>query len=115
MLVGVVFLAMGLIGTAGTDTAKKLVGIWKVVKSEGAPPGATVEFTKDGKMKLRAEVKGEVFEAGGTYTLKGNSITTTVEFKGKKMTETSTIKKVTDKQLIIEDEKGKTDEFQRVK
>ncbi|MCI0457909.1 MAG: lipocalin family protein [Gemmataceae bacterium] len=116
VLVGVCFLAVGLIATAGEDTAKKLVGTWKVTKSEsGGPPGATIEFTKDGKVKLRAEVKGKVFEASGTYKLKGESLTTTIEFGGKSMTETGKIKKITEKQLVIEDEKGKIDELERVK
>ncbi len=115
VLVGVVFLAVGLVGTAGEDTAKKLIGVWKVSKSEGSPPGATIEFTKDGKIKLRAEVKGKVLEASGTYTVKGQTITSKITHEGKTMTETAKIKKLTEKLLVTEDEKGKLDEFERVK
>src|SRR5947209_17458776 len=62
-------LSLALVGTAGDDKAKKLVGVWEVSKSKDAPPGATIEFTADAKMKLRANIDGKEFKADGTYEL----------------------------------------------
>jgi uncharacterized protein (TIGR03066 family) len=110
----VAFSGSGLIG-GENDNAKKLVGVWEVTKSESAPPGATLEFTRDGKMKLRAEVKGKQFEMGGTYKVEGNKIHATFTAGGQEKQETGTIKTLTDTRLVIEDLKGKVDEYKRKK
>jgi uncharacterized protein (TIGR03066 family) len=113
------FLVIGLVivGTAGAqgDNAKKLVGVWEVTKSEGAPPGATVEFTKDGKVKIKAKVGDKELALDGTYKVKGDKLEVTLEFMGKSKSDTSTIKKLTEKELVLQDDKGKLDEFKRVK
>ena len=118
VITGFLFLGLALIGTAGApgDNAKKLVGTWEVVKSEtGAPPSATVEFTKDGKLKLKAKLGDKELVIDGTYKVKGDKLDVTLEFMGKSKSESSTIKKLTEKQLIVVDEMGKSDEFKRVK
>jgi uncharacterized protein (TIGR03066 family) len=113
-------LTLALIGTAGGQDKKgidkaKLIGIWEVVKSEGAPPGATVEFTKDGKLILKAKVGDKDFNLEGTYKLEGDKIHSVLKIMDKELKDTSTIKTLSDTQLIVVDEKGKVDEFKRKK
>ncbi|MBI3410851.1 MAG: hypothetical protein HY040_21145 [Planctomycetes bacterium] len=112
---GTLFFGLVLVGAAGTDTAKRLVGVWEVTKSDEAPPGATVEFTKDGKIKLRAKVKDMEIKVDGTYEVKKDQIVTKVTFGDKSKTEAHTIKKLTDKELILMDEKVKVEEYKRSK
>jgi uncharacterized protein (TIGR03066 family) len=113
-LAGLLVLGLALVGMAGTDNAKKLVGLWEVTKGEDVPKGTTVEFTKDGKLKLHAKVDDKDLNASGTYKVEGNKLTVTVEFGGKSDTHTDTISKLSDDQLILENDKGKTTEFKRV-
>lgn len=112
----VMVLGLTVIGAAGTDSVKMLVGKWEVTKSDSdAPPGATVEFTKDGKMHLLFKVKDKDLKVNGTYKVKDNTVTSTLTFNGKTKTESAKITKLSDTVLIIEDEKGKVDEYKRVK
>ena len=41
----------------------KIVGVWEFVKSSDPktipPPGATIEFTKDGKLKMVVKIEGK--------------------------------------------------------
>ena len=46
-----------------------------------------------------AKIGDKALEIDGSYSIKGDVITTTIEFGGKKKTESSTIKKLTDKEL----------------
>src|SRR5438445_809399 len=46
------------------DNKTKVVGVWEVVKGE-APKGATVEFTKDGKVKIAFEAEGKKITIDG--------------------------------------------------
>src|SRR5262245_45850303 len=112
---GAVFFGIVVLATAGGDTAKRLIGVWEVTKSDDAPPGATVEFTKDGKILVRAKVKDMDIKVDGTYEVKKDQIVTKVSFGDKSKTETHTIKKLTDKELIIMDEQGKVEEYKRAK
>jgi uncharacterized protein (TIGR03066 family) len=114
VMAGVLFLGLALVGTAGTDNAKKIVGVWELVKGEG-PPGSTAEFTKDGKVKVQGKVKDKEFSFSGTYKIKDDKLTVTMKVEDKDITDTDTIKKLTDKELILEDDKGKVSEFKRVK
>jgi uncharacterized protein (TIGR03066 family) len=113
-LAGFLVFGLALVGTAGTDTAKKLVGLWEITKGEGAPPGATVEFTKDGKLKLHAKIGDKDFDLTGTYKVEGKKLTVTLEFKGKSKTDSDTIKSVSDNRLVLEDKDGKVTEMKRV-
>jgi uncharacterized protein (TIGR03066 family) len=106
----VVLLVAGfLFGQEAIDT-KKLVGTWTLVKVDepGAPPqpaGASVkvEFTKDGKMIVNMEEKDKKVTLSGTYKVTGDKMTSTVKPAegGAEKTETQTISKLTDKQLIF--------------
>jgi uncharacterized protein (TIGR03066 family) len=53
------------------------------------------------------------FKLSGTYKVKDKTITTTIDFGGKSKTDSGTIKKLTDTELIMEDDKGKIDEYKR--
>jgi uncharacterized protein (TIGR03066 family) len=115
-------LGLALIGSAspggGKDKidARKLVGTWKVSKSEMLPPGSVVQFAKDGKLKVNAEKDGEKVEIKGTYKVDGNKLTVTITVMDTDSKHNETIKKLTDKELIIQHEMGgKTTELTRVK
>jgi uncharacterized protein (TIGR03066 family) len=90
----------------------KLVGTWVLEKPEkpkGLPSGATVEFTKDGKVKLTAKVEGRDINLEGTYSVDGDKLkTTSKDQDGKEHTDTDTISKLTDKELVLKN--SKTDE-----
>jgi uncharacterized protein (TIGR03066 family) len=115
-IAGALFFGLALVGVAGdADNAKKIVGVWKVSKSDEGPKEGKIEFTKDGKLKLTAKMGDKDLTINGTYKIKGDKITVTITFMDKSHTDTGTIKKLTEKQLIIEGEKGKSTEFERVK
>jgi uncharacterized protein (TIGR03066 family) len=109
------FFGLTFVLTAGSDTAKKLVGVWEITNNKEAPPGATVEFTRDGKMTVRAKVGEKELKIEGTYELKDDAIVTKLSVGGKTKTESNKIRKLTEKELIIVDEKGKVEEYKRVK
>ena len=77
--------------------------------------GATLEFTEDGKLHMRAKVKDKEFKMDGTYKVKDNVVIATYTVNGKTKSEPGKITKLTEKVLVIEDEKGKLDEYKRVK
>jgi uncharacterized protein (TIGR03066 family) len=116
-LVGIVILGMAMVAAAGAGNASKLVGVWEVIKSESIPKGATAtaEFTKDGKVKLKFKAGEKEFVVDGTYKVKDDKISTVLSFGGKTREESATIKKLTSDELHILDEKGKLDEYKRVK
>ena len=96
-----------------TSKADKLVGTWEVVKGH-LPAGATVTFTRDGKLTIKGEREGKPFKIAGTYKLDSDKIVTTVQGPdGKERTHTHTIKSLTDKELIVEDDKGESITFKR--
>jgi uncharacterized protein (TIGR03066 family) len=94
---------------------EKIVGVWELSKSEdkNAPVGATVEFTKDGKMIVKFKMEDKAVTIEGTYTIEKDSITSVLKHDDQEMKETVTIKKLTDKELVVVDGKGKTDEFKK--
>ncbi|HEX5272540.1 MAG TPA: TIGR03066 family protein [Gemmataceae bacterium] len=95
------------------DNKTKIVGVWEVTKSDNAPPGATVEFTKDGKMIVTIKDGDKTIKVEGTYTIEKDSITSNLKVDDKEMKETVTITKLTDKELVVKDAKGKVDEFKK--
>jgi len=111
------FLFVGLTAAYGADkkddNKTKILGVWEVAKGD-LPKGSTMEFTKDGKLKVTIDVEGKKVVVEGTYEVDGDSIKTTGKGPdGKEQKETVKIKKLSDKELVTEDEKGKTDEFKR--
>jgi uncharacterized protein (TIGR03066 family) len=98
-------------------TKDKLVGTWEVVKSEegGPPKGGVIEFAKDGKVKLTHKQDGKEETAAGTFALDGNKLTVTMKHDGKDETHKVTIKKLTDTDMTVETDKGKTAELKKKK
>jgi uncharacterized protein (TIGR03066 family) len=87
-----------------TVSKEKLIGAWQVTKSAGdLAVGATLEFGKDGKLKVTAKVGGKEISTEAIYTLDGDNLTT-VGPKGDR--ETLRIKKLTDTELVTEAGKG---------
>src|SRR5262249_53427893 len=98
----------------------KIVGTWEFVKTtekNAPPPGATMtfEFTKDGALKMAAKMDGkDLMKAEGTYTVEGDSLSTTMKGPdGKDKTEKAKITTMDNKQLITENEKKETTEFKK--
>ena len=98
------------------ETQEKLVGTWESIKgSESVPPGSTMEFTKDGKLKLVFKQEDKSLTIEGTYKVDGQTFKATLKVGDKEHTETIKIKKLTDTELVITDEKDKTDKFTKKK
>lgn len=116
-----VALTLGLAGFAGTtraddDTAKKLVGVWVLQKSDSQlPAGSTVEFTTDGKLIAIIKDPSNELKLDGTYTVAKDKLTVKLKVNDQTVEETVTIKKLTDEILEIEDQEKKVDKFRRKK
>jgi uncharacterized protein (TIGR03066 family) len=86
---------------------ENLVGVWE------AKEGVTIEFTKDGKIKIMAKAGDQTFTSEGTYAWDGDKLQTTMKMGDKQRKQTLTIKTLTDKLLITVDEQNRTDEFKK--
>jgi uncharacterized protein (TIGR03066 family) len=94
--------------------AAKLVGKWEPKeKKEGT--SVTIEFTKDGKIMISGTRGGQDFKADGTYKIDGNQMTQTLTLGDKEQTATRTIKKLTDTEVVMTDEKGMERTLLRIK
>ena len=119
-----------LVGAASTEEKKatnmeKIVGVWELVKP--LPELVTVtkggslswEFTKEGKLIVSVKSGDEdaVPPVTGTYSVDGDKFTTTRKEGSKDVTETITITKLTDMELVMtrkdKDDKTKTMEFKK--
>lgn len=115
-------LIAGLIGTNARaedkpDYAKLIVGKWEASKAdEGTlPPGAVVEFTKDGKIKLNGK-KGDAEVAfEGTYTVEKNTFTIAMKVGDQEHKQTITITKMSDTEMSTKNAEGKVVELKRRK
>jgi uncharacterized protein (TIGR03066 family) len=114
LLLGVATLALADDKQNGDKGAKgKIVGVWEVASGD-LPKGSTIEFTKDGKVKFEIKAEGKNVSEVGTYVLDGETIKTAHQGKdGKDVKEVHKIKKLTDSELVTEDEKGKVEEFKK--
>jgi uncharacterized protein (TIGR03066 family) len=125
-LVAVAFAAGTAVAQPAKDEKKPnkemIVGTWELVKTSSGDLGGVVlqlEFTKDGKMKMnRVEDKQKHLVYEAKYKIEGDkedklpyeSITEGVDKK-----ETLKIKKLTEKELLFEDDDGIVEEFKRLK
>lgn len=102
---------------AKTANKDKIIGIWEITKGGGdVPKDATFEFTKDGKIKMTANINGKPIKMEAAYSISGNKLKTIHSAPGgKKMEETDTIEKLTDTEMILKDAKGKVVEFKKKK
>ena len=90
---GLVLVGVVLVITAGTDTAKKLVGVWEVTKESGKPPKdkGILEYTADGKYSLDGQK--------GTYIVKGDMVARTFKVGEDEFFITEKINKLTETEL----------------
>jgi uncharacterized protein (TIGR03066 family) len=95
------------------DYAKLIVGKWEVTKADAGTvgPGAVVEFTKDGKMK----VTGGDMTIEGEYKLTGETMKISFKAGDQDKSHDLTLKKLDDKTLIVADPEGKSVELARKK
>jgi uncharacterized protein (TIGR03066 family) len=91
--------------------AKLVLGKWEVAAShEGGPPkGGTVEFTKDGKLKVAGEQNGQKMEFDGTYKVDGDKLTLTFKFGENETPVNLTIEKLDETTFITKSEHGKVE------
>jgi uncharacterized protein (TIGR03066 family) len=99
------------------DNKALIVGVWGLTKAgEGGPPvGTTMVFTKDGKVKMSGKADGKEFAFDGTYVVEGDKLTASIKSPDRTEKGTVTIKKLTDKELVTQDENGRALEFKRKK
>ena len=93
------------------EVKAKLVGVWQPSKDDKAP---SVEFTKDGKLKIVIDMDGKKVTIDGTYEVDGENVKVVMKDpEGKEHKDTLKITKLTDKELVTEDSKGMKDEFKK--
>jgi len=120
------WLAVGLVvGLAGAgargedkpDYAKLIVGKWEVTKAdEGtAPPGAVIEFTRDGKVKVTFKKDDAETMIEGTYKIEGDAFVVTHKRGEEEHTQTITITKITDTEMSTKNKDGKVVELKKKK
>lgn len=82
-----------------TDNKALIVGIWELIKvSDGPRDITTMEFTKDGKLKMKLKgTDGKEIDVDGTYVVEGDKLTATIKSPVPSGKSTATIKKLTDK------------------
>jgi uncharacterized protein (TIGR03066 family) len=112
-LVTVLALAGGMGPVRAQDEAKTIVGVWEVSKSSDLPPGSTIAFAMDGKVKVLVKEKGEPIHLEGTYKVERTQLTVKLKLGDQAIDETVTIKKLTATDLHLEDKEKKVDEFKR--
>jgi len=93
------------------DNAKLALGTWEVTKThEGGPPkGGTVEFTKDGKIKVSGEVDGMKHSFDGTYKIEGKKMVLTFKIGDAEQSVELTIDKLDAKTFATTSSNGKVE------
>jgi uncharacterized protein (TIGR03066 family) len=98
-----------------SDSIKsKVVGTWEVEDGKGLPKGATLQFTRDGKVLITTKRDGEERKINGTYKIDGSTIKVTTKRDDKERTQDIKVSKVDNKQLVLEGPKGDTLTLKRV-
>jgi len=116
MVVALTTFAWGVKKEDKPDAAKLIVGNWEVTKCDKGAPlgvGATVEFTKDGKVKaiIKKDDNDDVHE--GTYKFEKGKLIVTMAANNENVV---TIKKITESELSVKmDESEKEMEFKKKK
>jgi uncharacterized protein (TIGR03066 family) len=100
------------------DRAKLLVGKWDVTRGiRDVPAGSTIEFGTDGKMEITLRDSDQVTEErrNAVYKVKGDSIEYTMKLDPRKEEDPRevTIKKISERELVLEFDKDHTVELKR--
>jgi uncharacterized protein (TIGR03066 family) len=95
--------------------AQKLIGKWEPKEELDKGRKFTMEFGKDGKVVITRTVGEQKARFEGTYKLDGNKLTQTVKDGGKERSDTVTITKLTDSELLIITAKGTDFALVRIK
>ncbi len=99
------------------DYAKLLIGSWEATKTapDALPVGTVVEFDKEGKVRITHDRDGMKNTIDYAYRVDGDKFIVEGKLDGTAVKHTVTIKKISDTDLVTEDEKGKITEFKRKK
>lgn len=113
------FAVMGLltshvVAQDGKIDGKKLVGKW-TPKDENKNGKMFIEFTKDGKVMVNGKAGDTELKIDGTYKLEGNKLSLMLKKGDQSKSATVTLTKLTDTEMVGEDEGGKSETFLRVK
>ncbi len=92
----------------------KLVGTWTLAKTtatgaDAPPPGAVIKltFTRGGKVTAAMTVKDKTQQQEGSYTVKGDQLTTALKGPGgREHKDTVTIKELTGTKLVVSETRG---------
>jgi uncharacterized protein (TIGR03066 family) len=96
-------------------TPDKLIGKWQPIEAKKDSPPTSMEFTKDGKARVVAELGGQSIELNGTYTLTGNQLRLSIQFGDNATPNDFKVVSVTSDRLLLVDSKKNPQRFQRVK
>ena len=99
------------------DTAKQVVGKWKVVKASPGtfPLGTVLDLSMVDTAKVVGSRDGKEFIHAGTYQVDGARIIINVKVAGEKQKHTLTVTKVSDTDMVTEHGGGGTIEFKKEK
>jgi uncharacterized protein (TIGR03066 family) len=102
------------IGDGEKDIRGKLLGVWEMMR-DGQPRGITMEFRDDGKVRMTTVIGGRDIKVAGTYEIKGMTIYIKKLIGDEEIKESLKIKRLTDSDLEVVGEGGKTHEFAKEK
>ena len=74
-----------------------------------------MEYSKDGEIRMTGKANGKEFNFDGTYVVDGNKFTGILQTPDREEKGSVTIKKLTDRELVTEDDVGRVLEFKRKK
>jgi uncharacterized protein (TIGR03066 family) len=99
------------------DNTGKIIGVWVVTKADPhtLPIHATVTFAKGNAAKMVWLAEGKEHTTEGTYKVDATKFSLIRKHGDKEQTQTFSIKKLTDSELILEDDKGKSAELKAKK
>jgi uncharacterized protein (TIGR03066 family) len=91
---------------------EKLLGAWTCTEGPEHIKGATVEFAKDGKGTVSHKQDGKTVKEEFRYEIDGDAIKVMVKDKdGNEQTMPHKITKLTDKEMVAENDKGEVAKF----
>jgi uncharacterized protein (TIGR03066 family) len=96
------------------SSENKLLGKWSL--TDGQIGKATLEFDKDGGVRMARTASGNEIKLEGKYTHEGNKLTIIWKIRGQEVKTTRTISKLTDTEFVSKDDNdGQVDSMIRLK